>query len=241
MLCVKNLTGGYSVHQPVIHHISFEVQPSEIVGLIGLNGAGKSTTIKHILGLLSPQEGTVTLGGKTLAEDPVHFRSQVAFIPEAPQFYEELTLWEHMELTARAYQMKPDVFKKRAEHLLEVFRMKKVAKWFPNTFSKGMQQKIMILSAFLVQPSLLIVDEPFVGLDPLAIQALLEMLQDGKQQGMAILMSTHILGMAEKYCDRFVILHEGRTSLHGTLPEMRKQAEQPDASLEELFIGVARG
>jgi ABC-2 type transport system ATP-binding protein len=241
MLSVQNLTGGYAAHQPVIHNVSLEVRPSEIVGLIGLNGAGKSTTIKHILGLLSPQKGTITLHGKSLSEDPVFFRQKMAYIPEVPQFYEELTLWEHLELTARAYQLPQEVFKVRAEHLLDTFRLKKAAKWFPNTFSKGMQQKIMILCALLVQPSFLIVDEPFVGLDPLAIQALLRMLQDGKEKGMGILMSTHILEMAEKYCDRFVILHDGRVKLRGTLAEMRKQTGLPDASLEDLFIRVAKG
>lgn len=241
MLSISNLTGGYSLQRPVIHDISLDVEPAEIVGLIGLNGAGKSTTIKHILGLLTPHRGTVTVDGKTLQEDPIHFRSRMAYIPEAPQFYEELTLWEHLELTAKAYQMEQKLFQKRAEHLLELFRMKKVANWFPNTFSKGMQQKIMILSALLVQPAILVVDEPFVGLDPLAIQALLEMLQQGKSEGMGILMSTHILGMAEKYCDRFVFIHEGKVALSGTLDEMRKQAGQPDAALEDLFIRVAKG
>ncbi|SEN34127.1 ABC transporter ATP-binding protein [Lihuaxuella thermophila] len=241
MLSVQNLTGGYAAHQPVIHDVSLEVRPFEIVGLIGLNGAGKSTTIKQILGLLVPQKGTVTLDGKLLSEDPFFFRSKMAFIPELPHFYEELTLWEHLELTARAYRLPREVFQERAEHLLETFRLKKAANWFPNTFSKGMQQKIMILCALLVQPSYLIVDEPFVGLDPLAIQALLKMLKDGKERGMGILMSTHILEMAEKYCDRFVILHDGRVKLRGTLAEMRRETGDPDASLEELFIQVVKG
>jgi ABC-2 type transport system ATP-binding protein len=103
-----------------------------------------------------------------------------------------------------------------------------------------MQQKLMILCAFLVQPALLIVDEPFVGLDPLAIQTLVELLVKKKADGTAILMSTHILTMAEKYCDRFVLLHEGRIALHGTLEEMRAQADKPQATLEELFIHIAK-
>jgi ABC-2 type transport system ATP-binding protein len=240
MLSIENLTGGYSLHQPVIHNISFELNPSEMVGLIGLNGAGKSTTIKHILGLLTPQSGSVTLDGKSLKEDPLAFRSRIAYIPEVPQFYNELTLWEHLELTALSFQLEPAIFQERANRLLEVFRMKKVKNWFPHTFSKGMQQKIMILCAFLVQPSILIVDEPFVGLDPLAIQTLLEFLTDCKQQGTGILMSTHILGTAEKYCDRFVLMHEGKVALKGTLPYIRKKLNRPTSSLEELFIEVAR-
>ncbi|RAL26659.1 ABC transporter ATP-binding protein [Thermoflavimicrobium daqui] len=240
MLSVQNLTGGYSRHQPVIHHISLNVQPSEIVGLIGVNGAGKSTTIKHILGLLTPHEGTIEVDRTTLQADPLHYRSSLAYIPEVPQFYEELTLWEHLELTARAYQLPKDIFKERAEFLLQAFRMKKATHWFPHTFSKGMQQKIMILCAFLIEPKLLIVDEPFIGLDPLAIQALLDLFLQRKKEGTAILMSTHILTMAEKYCDRFVLLHEGQVALSGTLPEMREQAGLPRATLEELFIQIAK-
>ncbi|MBD1371785.1 ABC transporter ATP-binding protein [Hazenella sp. IB182357] len=239
MLQVENLSGGYARSHPVIHNISFEVQPSEMVGLIGLNGAGKSTTIKNILGLLHPHQGTVQINGKTLEQDPTDFRSKISYIPEIPQFYEELTLDEHLQLTTKAYRLDPQVAKQRKEDLLEAFRMKKARKWFPGTFSKGMQQKIMIMSAFLVQPSVLIIDEPFVGLDPLAIQALLDLLQSGKNQGMAILMSTHILEMAEKYCDRFLLLHEGHIQLHGSLTEMRKQANRPHATLEDLFIETA--
>lgn len=241
MLTVTELTGGYSRLEPVIHHLSFDVNPGEIVGLIGLNGAGKSTTIKHVLGLMTPIAGSVTLNGKTLHDDPTAFRSQIAYIPESPQFYEELTLWEHLELTGRAYRLEPALFQERADALLKRFRMSKVKHWFPHTFSKGMQQKIMILSALLVQPALLIVDEPFVGLDPLAIQALLDLLLAGKQEGMGILMSTHILGMAEKYCDRVILLHEGRIQLKGELSEIRRAVAQPEASLEEIFIQVVKG
>jgi ABC-2 type transport system ATP-binding protein len=240
MLSIQNLTGGYAKSFPVIHDLSFSVSPGEIVGLIGLNGAGKSTTIKHILGLLTPVSGRVTLNGKTLHEDPVSFRSQIAWIPESPQFYDELTLWEHLELTAKVYQLDRALFKERAEELLERFRMQKAKKWFPHTFSKGMQQKIMLLCAFLIHPRYLIVDEPFIGLDPLAIHALLDLLHAGKEQGMGILMSTHILETAEKTCDRFVILHHGRIHFTGTLAELQEQAHRPSASLADLFIEVAK-
>lgn len=239
MLSIQNLTGGYAKSFPVIHDLSFSVSPGEIVGLIGLNGAGKSTTIKHILGLLTPVSGKVTLDGKTLNEDPVSFRSKIAWIPETPQYYDELTLWEHLELTAKVYQLDRALFKERAEELLERFRMQKAKNWFPNTFSKGMQQKIMLLSAFLIHPRYLIVDEPFIGLDPLAIHALLDLLQQGRKEGMGILMSTHILETAEKTCDRFVILHHGRIHFTGTLAEWQKQTQRPSASLADLFIEVA--
>ncbi len=240
LLEVSELTGGYDVRRPVIRDVSFYVDKREIVGLIGMNGAGKSTTIKHILGLMQPTSGLITLNGKTIDEDQAGFRSQVAYIPETPQLYAELTLFEHLELTAMAYQLDEQTFRTRAEELLEEFNMQKMAKWFPSTFSKGMQQKVMIMCALLVRPALLIVDEPFVGLDPLATRSLLTLFEQLKQQGTGILMSTHMLGTAERYSDHFVLLHEGRVRLKGTLAQMRDQAGIPDGSLEDLFIEMAK-
>lgn len=239
MLSVKNLSGGYT-QIPVIHHVHLDVKPKEMVGLIGLNGAGKSTTIKHILGLLKPKTGEITLEGKHLHQDPDFFRSRLAYIPETPQFYEELTLWEHLQLTAYAYGLTDDQLQKRADSLLHLFQMENKRDWFPSVFSKGMQQKLMILSAFLIEPDYLVIDEPFVGLDPLAIQSLLTLLQTSKEKGTGILLSTHILEMAEKYCDRFAFLHEGRVQLSGTLQEMRNEKSQPKASLEDLFMQITR-
>ncbi|MBA4548660.1 ABC transporter ATP-binding protein [Thermoactinomyces intermedius] len=241
MLSVNQLTGGYARQHPVIKNVSFSVKPGEMVGLIGLNGAGKSTTIKNILGLVTPFSGTVTINGYTLSENPESFRSQLAYIPETPQFYEELTLWEHLELTASAYQLSREEFQQRAGALLERFRMNKVKNWFPDTFSKGMQQKIMILCAFLVRPRFLIIDEPFVGLDPLAIRSLLQLLEERKKEGMGILMSTHILETAEKFCERFVLLHEGEVRFSGTLSEMNRQAGTRNKALDELFMLAIEG
>lgn len=236
MLEIKNLTGGYSSHQPVIHQISFTVSPGEIVGLIGLNGAGKSTTIKQILGFLHAKEGEIRFNGQTLQEDPVAFKRQLAYIPETPYLYPELTLREHLELTAMAYGISRDDYQDQMQQMLDLFRMKKKLDWYPDTFSKGMRQKVMVMSAFLVNPSLLIVDEPFIGLDPLAIHNLLELMVKLKKQETGILLSTHVLATAEKYCDRFVLLNEGRIALAGSLDEMREQAGFPDASLDELFV-----
>ncbi|MGZ6525563.1 MAG: ABC transporter ATP-binding protein [Tumebacillaceae bacterium] len=241
LLEVRKLTGGYTPDQPVIRDITLDVQAREIVGLIGMNGAGKSTIIKHILGLLEPFSGTITVAGHALEQDPTEFRSQIAYIPEAPKLYEELTLQEHLELTAMVYRIDDATYKQRTTRLLDVFRLADKLNEFPNTFSKGMQQKVMILCAFLVQPKLFVVDEPFIGLDPLAIQSLLELFIEMKQLGCSILMSTHILGVAERYCDRFVMVNQGEIALHGTMDEMRQQAQMPQATLDDLFISVVRG
>lgn len=241
LLEVRNLFGGYTPEQPVIRDISLDVRAQEIVGLIGMNGAGKSTILKHILGLLEPFSGEIRVAGHSLEQEPEQFRSQIAYIPEAPKLYEELTLWEHMELTAMVYRINEATLQARSKRLLELFRLADKTNEFPNTFSKGMQQKVMILCAFLVQPSLFIVDEPFIGLDPLAIQSLLDLFVEMKNEGCSILMSTHILSTAEKYCDRFVLVNRGKIALHGTMEEMREQAHLPKASLDDLFLSVVRG
>jgi ABC-2 type transport system ATP-binding protein len=236
---IENLTGGYG-HIPVLKNISFEVPNGELVGLIGLNGAGKSTTIKEITGLLTPTNGTIKIDGITIDEDMENFRKKIGFVPETPSLYEELTLREHIEVVAMAYDIPKDVAFSRAEKLLHTFRLENKLDWFPTNFSKGMKQKVMILCAFLVEPSLYIIDEPFLGLDPLAIHALLELMVEMKHTGASILMSTHILATAEKYCDRFVVLHEGQVRAKGTLQELQEEFSMPDASLDEIYIALTK-
>ncbi len=239
LLSIEGLTGGYT-RNPVLKDISFEVHEKELVGLIGLNGAGKSTTIKHIIGLMEPHRGEVKINGRTITDDKEVYRKMFTFVPETPVLYEELTLEEHLSLTAMAYGLDKSTYENRIQKLLSEFRMEKRMKWFPAHFSKGMKQKVMIMCAFLVQPSLYIVDEPFVGLDPLGIQSLLDLMKKMKDNGAGILMSTHILTTAEKYCDRFIILHEGKVRAKGTLVELRQQFSMPGASLDDLYIQLTK-
>lgn len=239
LLHINDLVGGYT-HKNVLHGVSFDVNAKEIVGLIGLNGAGKSTTIKHIIGLMQPKKGSVSINGKTFKDNPSEYRNQMAYIPEMPILYDELTLYEHLRLTAMAYNIPEDVFEKRLQVLLKEFRMEKKLKWFPVHFSKGMRQKVMIMCAFLIEPPLYIVDEPFVGLDPLGIQSYLQLMEEMKQNGSGILMSTHILATAERYCDRFVILHEGQIRALGTLEELREQFHMPNATLDDVYVQLTK-
>lgn len=239
LLQIKEVTGGYT-RNPVLKNVSFDVNQNEIVGLIGLNGAGKSTTIKHVIGLMEPHNGEISINGKTFQEDKEAYRKQFTFVPETPILYDELTLDEHLSMTAMAYGMDKKTFEERKQVLLKEFRMQKRLKWFPAHFSKGMKQKVMIMCAFLVQPSLYIVDEPFVGLDPLGIQSLLDLMKKMKENGAGILMSTHILATAERYCDRFVILHEGSVRAKGTLKELQEQFSMPNATLDDLYIQLTK-
>lgn len=239
LLSIDHLTGGYT-RNPVLKEVSFEINAGEMVGLIGLNGAGKSTTIKHIIGLMEPHHGSIKLNDQTFQENKEAYRKLFTYIPETPVLYDELTLEEHLKLTAMAYGLEEAAFKERLAPLLAEFRMEKRLSWFPAHFSKGMKQKVMIMAAFLVQPALYIVDEPFVGLDPLGIQSLLDLMNKMKQNGAGILMSTHILATAEKYCDRFIILHEGKIRAKGTLDELREQFSMPKASLDDLYIQLTK-
>ena len=201
-LIIDHVTGGYG-HLPVLKDISFDVQPGEIVGLIGLNGAGKSTTIKHIIGLLEASKGTIEINHLSLKKNTEEYRKQIGYIPETPSLYEELTLREHIEVTAMAYDIPMDTAMKRAEKLLETFRLSN-------------------------------------RLDPLAINALLELMVEMKKEGAGILMSTHILATAEKYCDRFVVLHNGEIRADGSLEMLRKEFQLPDSSLDEIYIALTK-
>ena len=239
ILQLQNVTGGYT-KKPVIQDLSFEINKGELVGLIGLNGAGKSTTIKHIIGTLLPRVGEIHLNGVTLKENMDKYRSSFSYIPETPVLYEELTLKEHLELTAMAYGLDEKTLQERSQSLLKEFRMEKRLNWFPSHFSKGMRQKVMIMCAFLVNPSLYIIDEPFVGLDPLGIQSLLDQMDAKKRDGASILMSTHILSTAEKHCDRIILLHEGRVRAQGTMDDLRKAFNMPTATLDDLYIAMTK-
>ncbi|WP_064092138.1 ABC transporter ATP-binding protein [Rossellomorea aquimaris] len=239
LLEITNLVGGYT-RKPVLKDISFNIHSNEIVGLIGLNGAGKSTTIKHIIGLMEPKQGEVSINGQTLKKNADEYRKQFSYIPETPILYDELTLEDHLKLTAMAYGLSEVEYKDRIDKLLKAFRMEKKLSWFPAHFSKGMKQKVMIMCAFLIQPSLYIIDEPFVGLDPLGIQSLLEWMEEMKQNGAGILMSTHILATAERYCDSFIILHEGKIRAKGTLEELRKEFSMENATLDDIYIQLTK-
>lgn len=237
LLEIKDLSGGYG-SKTVLHHIDIAVKQGELVGLIGLNGAGKSTTIKHILGLLPIKSGEILINGVSLSADEQMYRKQVAYIPEQPMLYEQLTLREHLRLMAQGYDVDEKTAQERIEHYTERLRMTKQLEWFPSVFSKGMKQKAMILCALITGSELLIVDEPFVGLDPLAIRELLNIFSELKTDGKGILMSTHILETAERHCNRFILLHDGHIAAEGTTEELRKRFDLTDSSLDDIYVAA---
>ncbi|AOZ92359.1 ABC transporter ATP-binding protein [Paenibacillus crassostreae] len=218
---------GYAEGDPRISDISFQVRNSELLGIIGPNGAGKSTTIKTILGLLKHVKAEVSIGGGS---------GTYAYIPEQPVFYEDLTLWEHLDLAGAAYEIDYDTFVIHAEKLLTRFGMTESRDLLPAGFSKGMKQKMMLMIGFLARPDIYIIDEPFVGLDPHATKDFLDLLEEERHRGAGVLMSTHVLDTAEKICDSFIMIGNGKVVAQGTLDEIRRIAEQSEqASLFECF------
>lgn len=217
---------GYDKGEPTIRNISFQVNAGELVGLIGPNGAGKSTTIKSILGIMREVQGTIRIGDGT---------GTYAYVPEQPVLYDSMTLWEHLELAAAAHEMPEAEFRERAEELLGIFQLTEVKHHLPTSFSKGMQQKLMLIIAFLLKPSLYIVDEPFVGLDPRATRRFLRMLEDERKRGAGVLMSTHVLDTAERVCDTFVLIHQGHIVASGTLDQVRGTSGLPEGTLFDCF------
>ena len=237
VLKIENLSGGYN-RKKIIENINIEIPKGSITALIGLNGAGKSTTIKHILGLLRPMDGEIKVNGITIRENNEKYRKSISYIPESPVLYDELTLEEHINLTAMAYGLNMKEAWEKADVLLKLFKLSDKKKFFPVHFSKGMKQKVMIICSFLVEPNLYIIDEPFLGLDPIAINDLINLMCEKRDNGASILMSTHILATAEKYCDNFIIIHEGKILASGKLSALRKEFNMPDASLDEIYLAL---
>lgn len=241
VLEITGLSGGYSLNKPVLHDVGLQVQPGEMVGLIGLNGAGKSTTMKHILGLMSPHKGEITVQGKSRSADPEGYHNALTFVPESPLLYEEMTVREHVEFTARAYGVERSDYESRSMQLAGLFNMEDKMDTLSSHLSKGMKQKVMIMCAFVARPALYVIDEPFLGLDPLGIRSLLDFMMDLKQSGASILLSSHILSTIENYCDRFIVLHHGKVIAQGTLAQMSEAAGLRGLNLEQLFYELVQG
>lgn len=239
-LQLNNVTAGYT-KVPVITDITFDVNPGEICGLIGLNGAGKSTTIKTIIGQLTPFSGRVEVEKLSILENQRGYRQSIAVIPESPVLYEELTFREHIEFVARSYNQMNEETMAHAMELVEAFRLMKQLDWFPAYFSKGMKQKVLIVCALMLDVPVYVVDEPFLGLDPLGIRTLLQVLKEKKEKGAAILMSTHVLDTAEKYCDRFIVLHEGKVIAQGDIEGLRATSNIEETTLEEIYFALTTG
>ncbi len=230
MLDIQHLTKRYG-EKKAVDDLSLHIAPGEIYGFIGHNGAGKTTTLKAVVGILPFEEGEITINGVSVKTDPLTCKRQLAYIPDNPDLYDYMTGSKYLDFIA-------DIFGVGAEERQE--RIRKYADLFELTddlaqpiaaYSHGMKQKLAIISAWLHQPKLIIMDEPFVGLDPKASHTLKGMMREVCDQGGAIFFSTHVLEVAEKLCDKVAIIKGGRLIRAGTMEEVKG-----DDSLEEVFL-----
>ncbi|MGG1152721.1 ABC transporter ATP-binding protein [Bacillus wiedmannii] len=231
MLAVNIRSAGYDLAEKTIHDIDFSIEKGELVALIGANGAGKSTTIKTMLGLLVNMNGEISFGEK---------KNPYAYVPEHSTYYDYLTLWEHIELLMAARENEVGSWERKAEELLHMFRMDKHKHEYLSKFSKGMKQKSMLILAFLTEPDFYIIDEPFIGLDPVATKEFLSYLYKEKERGAGILLCTHVLDTAEKICERFLLISQGTLVADGHLESIQTLAEMPGSSLLDCFDVIVR-
>lgn len=236
MLIVEELVKNYG-KLSALGGVSFQVDSGEIVGLLGPNGAGKSTALKSITGLVRPTSGTITIEGFSNKDSEA--KKLFTYVSETPELYEMLTVMEHMEFIAFAYDLKD--WKERANDLLEQFDLKDKRDELGKNLSKGMKQKVAICSGLLHDPKLLIFDEPFIGLDPKAIRELKNIFRRLKEEGKTIFISSHLLDSIEDFCDRVLVLKEGKLIAKGTLSELRSSLKgSKNSSLEDVFLEVTK-
>ncbi|GAC1517485.1 MAG: ABC transporter ATP-binding protein [Gemmatimonadaceae bacterium] len=235
MIRLSALTKRYGTFTAV-DAIDLTVPPGELFGFLGPNGAGKTTTLRMIAGILRPTSGSVQIGGVDLAVDPVAAKSKLGFIPDRPFIYEKLSGAEFLRFVAGLYGQAGSHVEHRARELLALFDLEEWRDELVESYSHGMRQKLIISSAFVHRPEVIVVDEPHVGLDPKAMRILKDLFREYTRRGHTIMLSTHSLGTAETLCDRIAIVQGGRIRACGTMTELRAQATTGEAGLEEIFL-----
>jgi ABC-2 type transport system ATP-binding protein len=225
---VKRFYGHATVDQ-----VSFAVHRGEIVGYLGPNGSGKTTTTRMLIGLLEPTSGTVLFDGRETRLDPLEFRRRVGYVPEEPHLYPFLSGREYLELVGRLREMSASALDRKVRALLELFALSDAADQGIASYSKGMKQKVLVIAALLHDPDVLILDEPDSGLDVTSALVLRHLVRNLAARGKAILYTSHILDVVEKLCTRVIVLHEGRVVADDSVTELRTLLAS--SSLEEVF------
>ncbi|HEV8304224.1 MAG TPA: ABC transporter ATP-binding protein [Gemmatimonadales bacterium] len=239
MIRLENLTKLYGSFVAV-DDITLHVPRGVLYGCLGPNGAGKTTTLRMIAGILRPSGGRVLLGGDDVHHNPLVAKQRLGFIPDRPFVYDKLTGAEFLRFVAGLYGQEGDAIDRRIAELLEVFELTSWKDELVEAYSHGMRQKLIISSALIHRPEVIVVDEPMVGLDPKAARLLKDIFHQFVQKGGTVLMSTHTLEVAEAMCDQVAIIQHGKIVAAGTVAELRRQ-HQADASLEELFLKLTGG
>jgi ABC-2 type transport system ATP-binding protein len=234
MLTVNGLTKYYGAIKAV-DAISFSLHPGEILGLVGPNGAGKTTTLRCLCGILQPEEGSVLVGGHNLQREDIAAKRLLAFIPETPNHYDLLTVYEQMRFVAMCYDTVEE-FERQCDALLVRYGLYDKKHTLVAELSKGMKQKLAIASALIHRASIFLCDEPMIGLDPQGQYSFKTELQHLRAQDCSALVSTHLLETAEVLCDRLIIMLAGKKLFEGTMEELRTTTEMHTKSLEDIFL-----
>jgi ABC-2 type transport system ATP-binding protein len=223
-----------------VNDISFEVQAGEIFGFLGPNGAGKTTTIKMIVGLLQPSAGTVRVAGYDVQSQPLQAKAASGYAPDTPNLYSKLTGRELLRFVGDLYEVDPLQVRHRSEELLKLFDLYPAADDPIDSYSHGMQQKTALAAALIHDPKVLVLDEPTVGLDPRSARLIKDMLRQMAERGAAVFLSTHILEIAERMCDRIGIINKGELIASGSMDELRALGKG-ETSLEDIFLSLTGG
>jgi ABC-2 type transport system ATP-binding protein len=240
MIKLERLTKRYGSFTAV-DGIDLHVPRGELFGFLGPNGAGKTTTLRIIAGILRPTAGRVLLAGVDLLTDPMRAKAHLGFIPDRPFVYDKLTGGEFLRFVAGLYGQDGATIERRIGELLELFELTPWTHELVESYSHGMRQKLIISSALIHRPELIVVDEPMVGLDPKGARLLKDIFRAFVERGGTVLMSTHTLEVAQVMCDRIAIVQTGRIVAEGTMAQLREQTAAGDASLEDLFLRLTGG
>jgi len=229
---LTKLYGGFRA----VQGLSFTVQPGEVLGLVGPNGAGKTTTLRCLAGVIPATQGTIRICSHDLAGAPLAAKQVLAYFPDEPRLFDYLTVRQHLEFTARLYQV-PDS-EPHGLRLLEELELAGKAEQLPSELSRGMKQKLALACGLLHHPQVMFFDEPLTGLDPHGIRRMKDLLLRRAREGVAVLVSSHLLHLVEEICSHLLILKQGQKVVHGTLDDVRRRFAEsaPDANLEEIFF-----
>ena len=234
MIEARSLTMIYGNGHQATDEVTFTVKPGEIVGFAGTNGAGKTTVIKMLTGILQPTSGTAVINGFDISKDPIQAKKSFAYIADNPDILIQLSGLEYLNFIADMYEIPEDVRKEKIGTLSERFGMADVLTTQMREYSHGMRQKLMVISALIHNPPAWILDEPMTGLDPTAAYELKQMMREHANAGNAVLFSTHVLEVAEQLCDKILIINKGKIIREGTLEFLK--LNNPGMTLEEIFV-----
>jgi ABC-2 type transport system ATP-binding protein len=224
-----------------VEKLDFDVQPGHIMGLVGPNGAGKTTTLRTIAGIIPPTGGTLQVAGHDIVKDAIAAKSSLAYVPDDPKLFDQLTVWEHLEFVSAAYRVAD--WKEPGEALLARFELTEKRNTLAQELSRGMRQKVAICCAYLHSPKVILFDEPHTGLDPRGIRTMRDSIMERAKAGASVVVSSHLLVLVEDMCTDLLILHKGQCLFFGPIGEARAafDASDSDLSLEEIFFQATEG